>query len=123
MNEVRGEVPFEAGGKTYTLCLTLEALAEIESGLGLTDFTQIQETMSQLRFKNMVVVLKALARGGGHSVAEAEQLVRSPFNLRTDLQRMSEAIGKAMRSNINDQPEQATVGEQVAQPLTGGTAG
>ena len=34
-NRQRGEIAAELGGKVYTLCLTLGALAELESGFGV----------------------------------------------------------------------------------------
>ena len=42
-NRHRGEITAELGGKPYTLCLTLGALAEIEDAYGGEDLIAIAE--------------------------------------------------------------------------------
>ncbi len=43
VNRHRGEIAAELGGETYTLCLTLGALAEIEHAYGGEDLIAIAE--------------------------------------------------------------------------------
>ena len=65
MNGVRGEVSARLGGKDRRLCLTLGALAEIETGLGIEGLDRLAERMRGLSACDLIVVLAALLRGGG----------------------------------------------------------
>ncbi len=71
-NKVRGEVPFTIEGKEYTLCLTLGALAEIEGGLGVESIVKIGERLQQPSVTDFAMILRALLRGGGHDIEDAE---------------------------------------------------
>ena len=79
-NIARGEAALLAGGKSYRLLLTLGALAEIESGLGLADLSQVSARLKQLRAADLAIVAAALLRGGGHDVSPADVL-RLPCDL------------------------------------------
>lgn len=71
MNGARGEVVARLAGAERRLCLTLGALAEMETGLGLDGFAALAERMRTLSARDLTVVLKALLRGGGeHALAE-----------------------------------------------------
>jgi hypothetical protein len=90
MNSLRGEVAFEIEGEPHTLCLTLGALAEIESGLALTSLLELEARLKAPRVKDLAIVLSALLRGGGHDLQSDALLSRS-----VDLTRAAEAIGEA----------------------------
>ena len=79
-NKIRGEAALVAGGKQYRLLLTLGALAEIESGLGLADLSEVSARLKQLRAADLAIVAAALLRGGGHEITPAEVL-RLPCDL------------------------------------------
>ena len=70
-NGVRGEVVVVIAGAERRLCLTLGALAEIETGLGLCGLEGLGERMRALSAGDLVVVLEALLRGGGEDGAVA----------------------------------------------------
>lgn len=70
-NGVRGEVAMMIAGAERRLCLTLGALAEIETGLGLSGLEGLGERMRALSAGDLVVVLAALLRGGGEDGAVA----------------------------------------------------
>jgi hypothetical protein len=72
MNRARGEVGLEIGGQTHTLCLTLGALAEIEAALGAESFAALEERMARLSARDLVAILAALLRGGGHPYTDEE---------------------------------------------------
>lgn len=93
VNAARGEVAFEAGGRSFTLCLTLGALAEIEAGLGLSGLDALEARLKQPRAADIAVLLGALIRGGGHDVADAE-LRAWPL----DLAAATRAIAAAFRA-------------------------
>lgn len=64
-NAVRGEVSLLIDGQEWVLCLTLGALAEIETGLGCESLGDLSKRLSQLSPTDMLIVLRALVRGGG----------------------------------------------------------
>lgn len=72
INQARGEVPLCIEGCDYTLCLTLGALAEIESGLGPERFRQIDTRLIHPKIADIAVILCALLRGGGHDLSLGE---------------------------------------------------
>ena len=63
MNRARGETQVNLGGEAYTLCLTLGALAEIESGLDVKNLTELDQRLSQPGTGDLLVILCALLRG------------------------------------------------------------
>lgn len=73
-NAHRGEIDAELGGKTYTLCLTLGALAEIESAYGGEDLIAIAERFETGRIgaSDAIRVIGAGLRGAGNAIANDE---------------------------------------------------
>ena len=71
-NRHRGEIEAELGGKTYTLCLTLGALAEIENAYGGEDLLAIAERFESGRIKatDAIRVIGAGLRGGGNDISD-----------------------------------------------------
>ena len=69
-NRHRGEISAELGGKGYTLCLTLGALAEIEDAYGGEDLIAIAERFEKGRIgaSDAIRVIGAGLRGGGNPV-------------------------------------------------------
>lgn len=65
MNGVRGEVLVEIGGARRRACLTLGALAAIETGLDVDGMAAVAERMKTLSARDLMVVLAAVLRGGG----------------------------------------------------------
>ena len=72
-NGARGEVMAWLAGAERRLCLTLGALAEIETALGVDGIGGLVERMRTLSARDLMVVLTALLRGGGEG-ALAERL-------------------------------------------------
>ncbi|RIJ65393.1 gene transfer agent family protein [Brevundimonas sp. LPMIX5] len=89
-NGVRGEVVANLAGAERTLCLTLGALAEIETGLGVTGVAALAERLRSLSARDLMVVLAALLRGGGE-VALADGLKTALV----DPREAAEAVAKA----------------------------
>jgi len=90
VNGVRGEVVAGLAGAERKLCLTLGALAEIETGLGVAGMAALAERMKALSARDLMVVLAALLRGGGDG-ALADELARAPV----DPREAAEAVAKA----------------------------
>ncbi len=74
VNRHRGEVEAELGGTTYTLVLTLGALAEIEHAYGGEDMIAIAERFENGRIKatDAITVIAAGLRGAGASISDEE---------------------------------------------------
>jgi hypothetical protein len=61
----RGEAGVVLGGVRRRVCLTLGALAEIETGLAVEGLAAAAERMKALSARDLMVVLAAVLRGGG----------------------------------------------------------
>ena len=71
MNGVRGEAAVILGGARRRACLTLGALAEIETELGVDGMAAVAERMKTLSARDLMIVLAAVLRGGGEVEPEA----------------------------------------------------
>ena len=73
-NARRGEISAKLDGKDYRLCLTLGALAELETALGATDLVALGERFStgRLSASDMIAVIGAGLRGGGNDLPDAD---------------------------------------------------
>ena len=71
-NRHRGEIEAELGGETYTLCLTLGALAELEPAYGDQDLIAIAERFETGRIgaTDAIRVIGAGLRGGGTKITD-----------------------------------------------------
>lgn len=65
VNGARGEVTASLAGAERRLCLTLGALAEMETALGCDGLAGLAERMRALSARDLTAVLAALLRGGG----------------------------------------------------------
>ena len=73
-NRHRGEIEAELGGQSYTLVLTLGALAEIEHAYGGEDMIAIAERFEGGRIKasDAIKVIGAGLRGAGFTFSDDE---------------------------------------------------
>jgi len=76
VNEMRGEAVAVLAGAERRLCLTLGALAEMETALGVSGVEALSARMRALSAGDLMAVLAALLRGGGEGVF-AEELDRA----------------------------------------------
>jgi Phage tail tube protein, GTA-gp10 len=74
VNRRRGEVAAELDDKTYRLCLTLGALAELEAAYAAEDLGALVERFSRGRLSalDMIRIVGAGLRGGGNDIADDE---------------------------------------------------
>jgi hypothetical protein len=93
-NGARGEVTATLAGAERRLCLTLGALAEIETGLGVSGIAALGERMRILSAGDLLVVLAALLRGGGEE-GLADGLGRAGVDPRD----AAEAVARAFASS------------------------
>lgn len=92
VNTIRGEAALVVGAKRYTLLLTLGALAEIESGLGLANLGEIGPRLRQARADDLAVIAAALLNGGGEDMTPTEVMA-----LPVELSALLAAIGAAFQ--------------------------
>lgn len=73
-NMFRGEVAFEIEGRTRVACLTLGALAELETAFGVGDLVALAERFQKGRLSagDLVKILGAGLRGAGETISDAE---------------------------------------------------
>ena len=73
-NTQRGEIEAEFDGRRYTLCLTLGALAELETAFGGADILALAERFEdgQLRAGDAIKVIGAGLRGAGQDISDTD---------------------------------------------------
>ncbi len=70
LNRARGETSLCVNGQDFTLCLTLGALAQIETALETHNLDALSERLRCLSAVDVLHVLHALLMGGGNAVSE-----------------------------------------------------
>jgi hypothetical protein len=115
-NRHRGEVPLHLGGRAFTLCLTLGALAELESAFGVADLAALGERFAggRLSAGDLLKLLAVTLRGGGHAVTDAEV---AALPVADGLGPIATALGELLVATFGDGSEVArrTPGEGGAQ--------
>ncbi|WP_157967709.1 gene transfer agent family protein [Cohaesibacter intestini] len=73
-NKRRGEIDLTLDGKTYPLCLTFGALAELEDKMGLANIGELAGRFSngQVRSADLIRILGVALRGGGNDVSDRQ---------------------------------------------------
>jgi hypothetical protein len=73
-NAHRGEIEATLSGRSYTLCLTLGALAELEHAYGGEDLLAIAQRFEAGRITatDAIRVIGAGLRGAGNAISDAE---------------------------------------------------
>lgn len=68
VNRKRGEIAASLGGKDRCLCLTLGALARLESAFEVTDLAALGERFGtgRLSARDLMLIIHAGLEGGGH---------------------------------------------------------
>lgn len=87
-NAARGEVVVTLAGTPRRLCLTLGALAELETAFEVDGFQALADRLRILSARDLAFVLGALLRGGGEAgvdvsavdFREAAQAVAAAFS-------------------------------------------
>ena len=77
LNEVRGEAGLVIDGQVRRLCLTMGALAQIESALETTSLDELSARLLHLSAADVLAVLGALLMGGGNPLTRQELMSAS----------------------------------------------
>ncbi len=94
-NRARGEVAIEIDGRAVRLCLTLGALAELESAFDVASFAELGERLKHLAAHDLIVVLSALVTGGGESLS-ARDLACAAINPNTAARAVADCFRVAL---------------------------
>lgn len=76
VNRRRGEIGARLDGRDYRLCLTLGALAELETAFSTQDINGLVKRFSsgQLSSRDMAAIIGAGLRGGGNDLSDEQVL-------------------------------------------------
>lgn len=96
-NRARGEVLLQIDGRQVRLCLTLGALAELEAAFDVASLAELGERLAHLTAADLVVVLVALAKGGGETMSAIELCAA-----RVDPRAAADAVADAFRVAFDD---------------------
>jgi hypothetical protein len=74
VNKLRGEISAEMDGKSWTLCLTLGALAHLENDLDVKNLSELSAKFSngKLSASDILKIIKAGLMGGGYTLSEED---------------------------------------------------
>lgn len=74
VNSIRGEVSAQLAGREMTLCLTLGALACLESRFNCADLISLIDRLQSGRLKadDLIDIIHAGLMGGGNEISRAE---------------------------------------------------
>ena len=77
INAQRGEVALKHQDISYTMVLSLNALAQIEAGLGINNLSDLFTKLAQANFSqaDIMLILSAALIAGGMTNEKAEKLV------------------------------------------------
>lgn len=97
----RGEIDASIGGEIRTLCLTLGALAELESRLQAGDLVGLAERFSSGRVsaRDLTAILGAGLRGGGNAITD-DELAR--FSIEGGLKGAAEIAARLLRATFGE---------------------
>ena len=103
-NKHRGEIDAIIGGKQMVLCLTLGALAELESRLQADDLMELGEKFAQghVSARHLLAILGAGVRGGGNQISD-EELARMPIE--NGLKGAAEIAAALLQATFGELPE------------------
>ncbi|WEK02777.1 MAG: gene transfer agent family protein [Candidatus Devosia phytovorans] len=100
-NHLRGEIDAEIGGERRVLCLTLGALAELESRLQAGDLVGLAERFGSGRVsaRDLTAILGAGLRGGGNDISD-DDLAR--FAIEGGLKGAAEIAARLLRATFGE---------------------
>ncbi len=96
LNKVRGEAGLRIDGQVRRLCLTMGALAQIESALETSSLDDLSARLRHLSAADVLAVLGALLMGGGNPLARQE-LISAHIDPAETAAAIAEAFSLAMQ--------------------------
>ena len=105
-NRFRGEIEAHIDAAPYRLCLTLGALAELESAFGASDLVALARRFEsgQLSARDIQIIIACGLRGGGHAVTDADvAAMRFPGGLPGAVKIAAELVSVTFGTGMADQ--------------------
>lgn len=96
-NRARGEVLLQVDERHVRLCLTLGALAELEAAFDVISLNELGERLARVTAADLVVVIAALAKGGGEAISAKELC-----SARIDAKAAATAVAEAFRVALDE---------------------
>lgn len=111
-NAHRGDVDLLIGSQTFTLRLTLQALAEMEAAFEVDDLVSLGSRLStgKLSANDVIRILGPAIRGGGEKRSDGEVAALTPA---ADLPAIVEAIGRLLVATFGDAPANPILPQDV----------
>lgn len=106
-NAIRGEVKLdvpEVG--EFNLCLSLGALAEIETEFQIDDISKIGNKLAKPKSRDIATLVCCMAHGGGHEEVTVDDVMKWRVSLPT----LMGAVKQAMASTDIDLGDEAPAG-------------
>jgi hypothetical protein len=94
-NRARGETVIVVDGAPRKLCLTLGALAELETAFDAVSLAELAERLGYLSAGDLLIVLAALLRGGGEAITPAA-LADARLDVREAARAVTETFERAL---------------------------
>lgn len=92
-NAVRGEVQLVVPEKgTFNMCLSLGALAEIETAFEIDDISKIGEKLKKPKSRDVATLVCAMVHGGGHEEVSIDDVMKWRVSLPTLMAKVKEAM-------------------------------
>jgi len=92
-NAIRGEVQLVVPEKgAFNMCLSLGALAEIETAFGIDDISKIGEKLKKPKSTDVATLVCAMVHGGGHDDVTADDIMKWRVSLPTLMAKVKEAM-------------------------------
>ncbi len=106
-NSKRGEIDATIDGKSYTLCLTLGALAELESGFGASDLVALASRFEERRLsaRDLLRIIGCGLRGAGNDITD-EDVAR--MKVSEGLAGYVRIAAELLAATFGDAPEHST---------------
>lgn len=97
-NSKRGEVAFQIDGKAHKLCLTLGALAALETAFATDNLEQLSAKLKSISARDLLVVLAILLEAGGNTFA-----IDDLSNANIDARSAAIAIAQTFQAAFSDE--------------------
>ncbi len=110
LNSVRGEVQLTVGKRTFILCLSLGALAEIETELKIDNLQALDKVFAQPKARDLAILATALIHGGASDEtddreAQKKMTLEDVMALPVNMKVMMETV-KAAFTSMNDEDDE-----------------
>jgi len=119
-NRYRGEITATLDNRQWQLCLTLSAFAELEAKMGEEDIGALAARFSsgRLSAKDMLTIIAAGLRGGGHDVTDEEAgEMRSQNGVTGYAQIVAELLSATFSGSAENTGEKLTQQEKSGETL------